>query len=583
MTTQQLPKMLQRFKFIMIFPLLALLLLFIAFRSLTGGATAKKAPVAGYIMGFNTELPKALFDKKEAGMTKLDFYKKSDEDSVKRRQSLQLDPYHGALQLSSPAKVNDPSGNFTPGNTTLAAGPLPAKNPKANELLKRLEQLRQSIQKPPYPGNAATSSLRDRELPVSRPPEAPDIVRLEQMLREGQLSHRHPADSVEADPQLERLNKMLDKVIRIQQARSAGIGEAGGAALATPDLTGDTGATIPAVVEEEQVLVSGATIALRLTEEVLIDGIRIPANQLVYGQVSINNDRMLITIHSIRYDRSIYTTALQVYDMDGLQGIHIPDMLSRDVAKQSADQGIGSLNLATFSPSIGAQAANAGIQATKSLLSRKIRLVRVSVPGGYQVLLRNMKGSGVSIVSGVSDLSGMVRPHDDPRGIPAIRMGDSLRGLPTDSLGILPHPMGVFLPDSVKTSASETFRPFLHRSVREGNVQLVLQGIYLRDGLLWFSFLLKNQSSIGYVPEYTRCYIRDRKKIKRMAVQEIPLRPLVERLPLVVTGGSDQLMNLGFRPFTLSKDKQLMLQVAERDGGRELNLSIPSKILLKAK
>jgi hypothetical protein len=581
-----------------ILPLLLIPGLFIAFYSLKGGTGVKKVPVAGYIMGFNTELPGALFNKKEAGMTKLDFYKKSDEDSVKRRRSLQLDPYRGGVPIASSTKANDLSGHFTPGNPILSAGSLPVENPKADELLKRLEQLRQSIRKPaPYPGSVTASSLRDRELPVSRPPEAPNIVgmpniaRLEQMLREGQQIHGRPADTVatdtrvEADPRLESLNKMLDKVIRIQQARSAGLWEAGETAGVAGDVpasrdatvdtdTGSTGvahhaeappavpssSTIPAVVEGEQALVSGATMALRLTEEVTVNGIRIPPNQLVYGQVSINKDRMLIIINSIRHDRSIYTTALQAYDMDGLPGIHIPDMLSRDVARQSADQGISALNLATFSPSIGAQAANAGIQATKSLFARKIRLVRVSVPGGYQVLLRNIKGSGLSVVSDAPDLSGMSSLHDDPRRTPSVRIDDS-----------------------VKTTVNETFTPFLHRSVSEGNVRLVLQGIYLRDGLLWFSFLLKNQSPIGYSPEYMRCYIRERKKVKRMAVQEIPLRPLVERLPRVVAGGSEQLIDLGFRPFTLSKDKKLALQVAEQDGGRELNLSIPSKILLKAK
>jgi hypothetical protein len=40
-------------------------------------------------------------------------------------------------------------------------------------------------------------------------------------------------------------------------------------------------------------------------------------------------------------------------------------------------------------PSLGAQAASAGIQAAKTLISKKVKLVKVTVKAGYQVLLRD--------------------------------------------------------------------------------------------------------------------------------------------------------------------------------------------------
>ncbi len=49
------------------------------------------------------------------------------------------------------------------------------------------------------------------------------------------------------------------------------------------------------------------------------------------------------------------------------------------------------MNLATLDPSIGAQAAGAGIQAAKTLLSRKVKLVKVTVKAGYKVLLKDSK------------------------------------------------------------------------------------------------------------------------------------------------------------------------------------------------
>lgn len=68
-----------------------------------------------------------------------------------------------------------------------------------------------------------------------------------------------------------------------------------------------------------------------------------------------------------------------------------PGAITRDVAKQSADRAAQQIDIATLNPSIGAQAANAGIEAAKTLFSRKVKLVKVTVKAGYQVLLRDEK------------------------------------------------------------------------------------------------------------------------------------------------------------------------------------------------
>jgi len=47
------------------------------------------------------------------------------------------------------------------------------------------------------------------------------------------------------------------------------------------------------------------------------------------------------------------------------------------------------MELSTMDPSLKAQAAAAGINATKNLLSKKARLVKVMVKAGYRVLLKD--------------------------------------------------------------------------------------------------------------------------------------------------------------------------------------------------
>jgi conjugative transposon TraM protein len=147
---------------------------------------------------------------------------------------------------------------------------------------------------------------------------------------------------------------------------------------------------IEAVVEETQTLVSGAVIKMRLLQNINIHGTLIPKDQLIYGIASLSNERLKITINSIRSNDNILPVSLEVYDMDGLQGIYIPGSINRDVSKESADEAIGSIGLTNLDPSLGAQAASAGIQAAKTLLSKKIKLVRVNVKAGYKVLLKDL-------------------------------------------------------------------------------------------------------------------------------------------------------------------------------------------------
>jgi len=82
---------------------------------------------------------------------------------------------------------------------------------------------------------------------------------------------------------------------------------------------------------------------------------------------------------------------LSVYDMDGMNGIHIPGAITRDVAKQSTDRTIQGIGLTTLDPSLGAQAASAGIEAARDMIGKKVKLIKVTVKAGYQVLLRDEK------------------------------------------------------------------------------------------------------------------------------------------------------------------------------------------------
>ena len=145
---------------------------------------------------------------------------------------------------------------------------------------------------------------------------------------------------------------------------------------------------IEAFVYETQTLVSGSIIKIRLAEDVMVEGSIVPGGSFVFGTVSLDGERLHIDIPSIRNNNSVYPVKMAAYDLDGMEGIHIPGSITRDAARQSADNSLQQIQMGSFDPSIKAQATTAGINAAKTLLAKKARLVKVTVKAGYKILLK---------------------------------------------------------------------------------------------------------------------------------------------------------------------------------------------------
>ncbi len=111
----------------------------------------------------------------------------------------------------------------------------------------------------------------------------------------------------------------------------------------------------------------------------------------VFGKVNISGERLDIAVDGIRHQNSLFPVELQVYSMDGIQGLHIPGAITRKVAKESAGQAVQGFGLTSFDTSLEAQAASAGIEATRSLLSKKAKRIKVTVKAGDRVLLKDKK------------------------------------------------------------------------------------------------------------------------------------------------------------------------------------------------
>jgi hypothetical protein len=419
-------------KMLLIAPLAVVPFLALGFYALGGGrsATTTSTNQAGG-HGINLTLPIPHFGR-DKPMDKMSLYHLADLDSAKWRERMKQDPYYNYGTAKAPLSASPLTGDLhlngtmhpaTGGLSTLTLTPPSKTDSMASQVLERLEQLKKVIHQPQTP-----VAFDGRPLPPGYPSAiVPTALNLDQ-LQQRMPSIRHASDTAAPDPQMDRINAMLDKLIKIQhpeQADGTPIGEsstAGGReslAVSTEHrdqamtmLDGDrdneegngfisidgtdeadsvADNTIAAVINQDQTVVAGATVELRLTQDADVNGIHIPKDNLVYGQADLKGERLGIIITSIRNQNAIYPVSLSAYDLDGLAGIRIPGAISRDVSKESADQAINALGITSLDPTAAGQALNATIQGAKDLISRKVKLVRVSVRAGYQVLLKNTK------------------------------------------------------------------------------------------------------------------------------------------------------------------------------------------------
>ncbi len=115
-------------------------------------------------------------------------------------------------------------------------------------------------------------------------------------------------------------------------------------------------------------------------------------------------------------------------------------------------------------------------------------------------------------------------------------------------------------------------------------IRLQLDGLYINNEVLYFRFKLQNKSYINYDIEQFRFFIRDQQKSKRTAVQELEVHPLyVHGDTSVVASQSERVLVFALPKFTIPDKKYFKIEVMEKNGGRNLKLTVHNKTVLKAK
>ena len=159
---------------------------------------------------------------------------------------------------------------------------------------------------------------------------------------------------------------------------------------------------------------------------------------------------------------------------------------------------------------------------------------------------------------------------------------------PNNSMNIYLKELGSESPVLVrlvmKSIWKQNERNVKHIGSKGFGIRFLLKGIYTHNGLLYFHTEIKNSSNVPFDVDYITWKIVDKKVVKRTAIQEQVIQPLrTQNFVLNVAGNSNERTVWTMDKFTLPDDKCLVVELAEKNGGRHQSFTIENTDLVRAR
>ncbi|MEZ2336978.1 conjugative transposon protein TraM [Mucilaginibacter sp. RCC_168] len=179
------------------------------------------------------------------------------------------------------------------------------------------------------------------------------------------LKNRHPAENSVANDQkvkdpmetfrqqmayLDSMNKANDPAVKAERQQSEARAKVAAQKAAEPKLSvklayapsSEFNTVLPekhqdfikVVIDENLTGYAGSRIRLRLLDDIDAGDYRIAKGTYLYALITgFSGQRVELTVKSILYENKILPVKLQVYDLDGLSGLYVPESAFRDFTK----------------------------------------------------------------------------------------------------------------------------------------------------------------------------------------------------------------------------------------------------------
>lgn len=154
--------------------------------------------------------------------------------------------------------------------------------------------------------------------------------------------------------------------------------------------------TIRVQIDHTLVLKEGDDVVLRLLENARIGDLHLPRQSRIIASAKIEGHRMLLLVKSIEHAGRILPIKLSAYDMDGQEGVYIPELENLSALKEMGANIGGTMGTSfTFASSakdqIISETARGVMQGASQLLQKKLRTIKVTIKGGYKLFLMPTK------------------------------------------------------------------------------------------------------------------------------------------------------------------------------------------------
>ena len=142
----------------------------------------------------------------------------------------------------------------------------------------------------------------------------------------------------------------------------------------------------------------------------------------------------------------------------------------------------------------------------------------------------------------------------------------------------------MLVPMIMKSIYKNDKREVKHIGCKCFGIQYLLKGIYTHNGVLYFHTQIRNSSNVPFDVDFITFKIVDKKVAKRTAIQEQVIFPLrAYNYAIRVAGTKDECTVFAMDKFTIPDDKQLVVELNEKNGGRHQSFFIENEDLVRAK
>ena len=135
----------------------------------------------------------------------------------------------------------------------------------------------------------------------------------------------------------------------------------------------------------------------------------------------------------------------------------------------------------------------------------------------------------------------------------------------------------------LKTIHSNNKRIIKHLGAKSYGISFTVKGIFIHNGKYYFHTEVKNSTNVPFEIDYINFKIVDKKVAKRTVAQQQSIIPLRTYKPLIeIPGNSIQQNVFLLDRFTTSSDKVLLIEIFEKNSGRNQTIQVENTDLIKA-